>query len=99
MPALLAPLLPLLFDALPYILLVAGAVALYFGIKRKGVKEERAKWEEATREQTKELEVKVDQAESQDVAVDQKVRKQIEDIKKIDTSDPGTYRHGDIFKF
>ena len=76
---------------LPYLAVVGAAVAGYFAIKRRGVKQERAKWEQAQAE----VKAKVAEAQGKDAEVDAKVRGQVEAIRRAQ-AEPVV---GDKFKF
>jgi len=96
MSALLSILAPLI----PYILGILGFVALYFGIKRKGVTEERQRQEAAQQKAQAEVQAKVVEAKGKDAAIDAKVEAQVEAIKKqnppaVDVPPVD----GDVFKF
>lgn len=103
MPAFLLPLLPVLSSLLPYVVGLLAVVGLYFGVKRKGVLQERARQEEAVLEAKRVTEDRLAHTQADDVQIEAKVRKQIEDIKKIEKADApkpeDTYRPGDIFRF
>lgn len=101
MPAFLLAILPLLSNLLPYVIGAAAIMGLYFGVKRKGVLQERARAEEAVLEVKRETEKRVDQAKAQDLPIDERVRKQVEEIKKLEKQpEPAdSYRPGDIFRF
>lgn len=76
--------------------LIAGLLAVYFGIKRKGTLEERGKWEAAQAEAKVELASKVSEAVSKDSEIDRRV----EDEKaKIKASIKPPTDTGDTFKF
>lgn len=75
-------LISLLFKLAPYIIMLLGAVGLYFGVKRKGVKEERERQEVKRIEAVKQTVAKVEKAVAKDEAVDAKVA---EEVKKIET--------------
>ena len=103
MPALLLPLLPVLSSLLPYVVGLLAIVGLYFGVKRKGVLQERARQEEAVLEAKRETEQRLDQAETDDLRIAERAKKQIEEIRKVERENApkpeDTYRPGDIFRF
>lgn len=79
---------------LPYLAVVGAAVAGYFAIKRRGVKQERAKWEQAQAE----VKAKVAGAQGKDAEVDAKVRGQVAEILKLQSKGDSPAA-GDKFKF
>ena len=93
----LAPFIGKIIGALA---LIAGLLAVYFGIKRKGTLEERAKWEASTAEAKVELAEKVLEATSKDAEID--ARTAIEKAAIREANKPKTPAKGeadDIFKF
>lgn len=99
MEALLSPLVAKLLGAIA----VLGALAAaYFGIKQKGVKEERDRQEIKTAKARAEIQARVDEARSQDAVIDQKTDAKVVEIRKKTEpakDPPGGYKPGDIFKF
>lgn len=87
-----ALILPILFKLAPYVIAGLGLVALYFGIKRKGVQEERDK----ARAEKARVEARLRDTAAKDAEIDEKVKGQIDEIHKTETSIP---QPGDIFKF
>ena len=59
-----------------------GLITLYFGVKRKGITEERERQETKRVEEVAKAQVEVNKAVSKDEEIDQVVRKQIEEIKR-----------------
>lgn len=87
-------LLGLGFKLLPYVLALLAAVGVYFGIKHKGVKEERAR----QAEQVKQVEQKLVVVAKDDASVDAKVREKLDEVTKpAEPVAPPVV--GDIFKF
>ncbi len=87
----------LLLKFLPYLAILAAILSGYFLIKGKGTKQEREKWQKAQAEaKAKQIE-RINEAVSQDTAIDAKVRADVEKIKQdkpVDIVNPG-----DRFKF
>lgn len=92
MPALVS----LLGSILPYVIGAIGIVAAYFGIKHKGVTEERARQQVAQAKVQQQVQKQVEVAKSQDAVIDQKVEAQVEAIKKANAPKADT---GDTFTF
>ena len=76
--------------------LIAGLLAVYFGIKRKGTLEERGKWEKVTAEAEVRVAKKVLEATGKDSEIDRRVED--EKQKARDSIKPPTDT-ADIFKF
>jgi hypothetical protein len=81
----------LLLKLLPWIGGAIGIFVTYLFVKNKGVKQERARWQEAQQQ----MAAKVKRAESKDAEIDAKVRGQVEKIKAAQGGDSNP----DIFKF
>lgn len=93
MPAIILTLLPLLSKILSYVIVVGGMVVAYFAIRRSGAKAERDKLQQELRQAQEQIRRSVGTAETKDQEIDQKVRGQIEEIRK--TTDSSR----DIFHF
>jgi len=91
-------LLPVLLKFLPYILGVIGVAAMYFGIKRKGVVQERERQEAKRVEEVKQVQVEINKAISKDEEIDKRVQEDVQKIKKIE-QDHGSTVPGSQFKF
>ena len=76
--------------------LIAGLLAVYFGIKRKGTLEERGKWEKSQADAKAEVTSNVAEAVSKDSEIDRRVED--EKQKASDSIKPPTDT-ADIFKF
>jgi len=87
---------PFLTKILGFLAFLAAALAVYFGIKRKGTLEERQRWEKAQAEAKVEVAEKVAEAVSKDSEIDRRVED--EKAKTKQTIKPPTDT-GDIFKF
>ena len=96
MPAFL---LPLLLKLLPWLAGIIGVITLYFGIKRKGVTEERQRQETKRVAEVKQIQQKVDVAVSQDAAIDRKVVADVQRIKDIPKLQNSDFKPGVQFKF
>jgi hypothetical protein len=96
--ALLSLLGPLLGPLLAGLAALIAVVAVYFGIKRKGVTEERERQEVAKVKEVAKVQEKVREAISKDSLIDKKVANEIEQIKKEVGNQP-TSTNPDIFRF
>lgn len=96
--ALLSLLGPLLGPLLAGLATLIAVVAVYFGIKRKGVTEERERQEVAKVKEVAKVQEKVREAISKDSLIDKKVANEIEQIKKEVGNQP-TSTNPDIFRF
>jgi len=101
METILGILGPLAGKLLGFVVLAAGALALYLGIKRKGVIQEREKWEKETAEAKEEVRGRIDVAREKDKDIDAETTKKLEVIKSEAEKDPppADYKPGDKFKF
>ena len=101
METILGILGPLAGKLLGFVVLAAGALALYLGIKRKGVIQEREKWEKETAEAKEEMRGRIDVAREKDKDIDAETTKKLEVIKSEAEKDtpPADYKPGDKFKF
>ena|SRR3989442_5212883 len=91
---------PLFGKLLAGLALLVSLVAVYFGIKAKGAREERDRVQRATWEAQRAQQEKLDRARASDRAVDQAARTKIADIKRSQTPLPDAkLRPGDPFKF
>lgn len=59
---------------------------MYFGIKRKGVTEERARQEEKKAEEIHRVQEEVNKAGFKDVEIETRTRKELEEIKRTISS-------------
>lgn len=91
-----AAILGIIGPLLPYILGFVGVVIAYFGIKQKGVVQERQRQEAVQQKAQTEVMKKVEAAKAQDVVIDAKVEAKIADIEKaaepVAPSAPGKFR-------
>ena len=92
-------LLPLLLKVLPFLAGLLGVVAVYFGIKRKGVTEERQRQVNRRIEEIKKVQTKIDSAVSQDSVIDRKVAEDVQKIKSEPKPQVSGFKPGDKFKF
>jgi hypothetical protein len=93
-------LISLLFKAAPYLIVALGALGVYFGVKRKGVREERERQEVRQVEAKKQAEAKVARAVNLDEAVDVKTAEKVKEIEAKNTIQPRTgFGNDDIFRF
>jgi hypothetical protein len=83
---------------LPYLAILGVIVAGYLKIRHQGAVAERDRQEAAQVEAVKERLEKLQEAASKDQPIDDKVREQVEKIRKIQ-KDPAPFNPGDIFKF
>ena len=88
---------PFLGKIIGFLALVAGLLAVYLGIKRKGTLEERGKWEAATAEAEVKLSEKVTEATSKDSEIDRRVEDEKKKLKE--TIRPPTDSNDTIFRF
>ena len=97
MPALLS----LLGTLLPYLIGAIGIFAAYFGIKHKGVTEERERQQVAQQKQKEIVQQKIAAVEKQDAVVDQSTAVKIQKVEdaKPEAKSPDGYHPGDTFKF
>jgi uncharacterized protein HemX len=96
--AILSLLGPLLGPILAVIAALAAFAAFYFGIKRKGVLQEREKQEAQRIQEVAKVQAKVQEATSKDTEIDTKVANEIEQIK-TDVGKQPTSDKPDIFRF
>ena len=87
---------PFLGKILGFLAILAGILAVYFGIKRKGVIQERERWEASQAEARVEVAEKVSEAVSKDSEIDRRVEDEKAKIK--DSIKPPTDTD-DIFRF
>ena len=73
---------PFIGKILGLLAIVAVLLAIYLGIKRKGVIQERERWEKAHAEAKEKIKEKVLDAVSKDREIDNKVRNETERIKE-----------------
>ena len=101
MESLLGILGPLAGKLLGFVVLAAGALALYLGVKRKGAIQEREKWQRETAEAKEEVRGRIDAAREKDKEIDAKTEKKVEGIKGEAQKDPppADYKPGDKFRF
>ena len=84
MPAAILSLLgPLVGPILAVLAILIAAVAAYFGIKQKGVQQERQKQQAAQAKAVQQVQQKLQVAASKDVEIDQKVQ---DEISKADAA-------------
>ena len=91
----------LLVKVLPYILGALALIGAYFGIKQKGVQQERAKQQAAQAKAVAQVQQQVQVAVSKDQQIDKKVQNE---VAKIEEAKPapapiGSLKPGDEFKF
>jgi len=96
--AILSLLGPLLGPILAVIAALAALAAFYFGIKHKGVVQEREKQQAAKAKEVAKVQAKVQEATSKDTEIDKKVANEIEQIKEKAGNQP-TPDKPDIFRF
>jgi Flp pilus assembly protein TadB len=80
--ALLSLLGPLVGPSLTGLVALIAILAIYFGIKNKGVKEERERQETVKAKEVAQTQEKVQEAISQDSLIDKKVTNEIEKIRQ-----------------
>jgi hypothetical protein len=93
--------LPLLLKFLPYILGAIGVAMVYFGIKRKGVLQERERQEAKQAEAKAAVVKKVAAATAKDEDIDRRVSEDVAKAKAKATADeaPVDITPGSQFKF
>lgn len=74
---------PFIGKLLGLLVIVAGLLAVYLGVKRKGVLQERDKWEKATTEAKVRVTERVLEAVSKDAEIDKRVDNEKERIKEV----------------
>lgn len=94
MELLLGPLVGKLLGALA---VVASLVAVYFGLKRKGATEERARIQQAMQDAQRLVQGKVDAARQEDVKIDARTRAKLEEIAISNAKPPE--KTGSKFQF
>ena len=95
--AILSALGPLIGPILAVLAILIAATAAYFGIKQKGVQQERVKQQAAQAKAVQQVQQKVQVAASKDVEIDQKVQNEIskadEKVMVVDVpSNPDKFR-------
>jgi len=96
--ALISLLGPLMGPLLAGFAALIAILALYFGVKRKGVTEERERQEAAKAKEVAKMQEKVQEAISQDSLIDQKVTNEIKKIEQ-DVEKSSTSSRPDKFRF
>lgn len=88
---------PFIGKIIGLIALIAGLLAVYFGIKRKGTLEERGKWEHEVAKEKAQVTESVAEAVSKDSEIDRRVEDEKAKIK--DSIRPSTDSDDNIFRF
>ena len=90
-------LVSLLGTVLPYIVGLIGIIAVYLGIKHKGVTEERTRQEEKHFQEVAKVQNQVQKAASQDIQIDKKVENEIKKVDEVAAPQPAS--SPDKFRF
>ena len=94
MPAAILSLLgPLVGPILAVLAILISAVAAYFGIKQKGVQQERQRQEAAQQKAVEQVQQQIAKAESKDEAIDAKAVEAKNEIEKANPA-PGDLKPG-----
>jgi len=91
--------LPLLLRFLPYVLGAIGVAAVYFGVKRKGVLQERERQEAKQAEAKAAVVKKVAAATAKDEDIDRRVSEDVAKAKAKADEAPVDITPGSQFKF